>query len=725
MTLPNQGDASTQRNSDSDATQLANFLSLLIEMDIITPITSPEITPPELSKANLAIPIVEPTDRLTSPEEPSNLCVEVLSPLSPSFTPLPSPASTPPEDYDEAVIAFKHLQNLLVAPELDAFRPLVETLEQKLYALEHQIYDPTQLMSLLLPWIAELIGRKIEISREEVVQAIAPIVDSLIQERAGQNKDLMSGALAPLISSAITHQINDSPEEITQAVAPMMGKAIREQIRLEKDAMVDALYPVIGATVSKYLAEAIQSINDKIERTLSFEGIQRKIRAQFQGVSEAELILREALPCSIEAIFLIHKTSGLVIAEAQQCEGECLESEMIAGMLTAIRSFANDCIARTGGMSELSEIDYGDFKILLEAAGYCYIAVVVQGEPSPSFNRKIRRTLGSIVQHHGMAIETFEGDPVTIPNDIPTTLANLRDAYPSQQAKKNRKPAKPMALLVLAGTILSLILVPASFVKYRQMITDRIESSVSDALTSTPELAVYRLDVDARQGKVMLVGKLPNPELRQKADVVARSTVRSLAPRWSVDNEILAADVLPDPELARAEVNRITNTLNRSEGIIIVAYYIENNNVLVEGVVANAGDVGTIERAFQQIPGIQSVSTVLEVQSSLNLDIRFYFDVASAQIVPDDLGYKLSQVVSFLAEYPEKSIKIIGFSYPSDSPGETPGLALQRAIAIRDALIQRGINPERLEIMGSIDYPPGMGADHPSWLSRCVDFEVK
>jgi hypothetical protein len=41
------------------------------------------------------------------------------------------------------------------------------------------------------------------------------------------------------------------------------------------------------------MAEAIKSINEKVENTLSVEGISRKIRAKMQGVSEAELIFKE------------------------------------------------------------------------------------------------------------------------------------------------------------------------------------------------------------------------------------------------------------------------------------------------------------------------------------------------------------------------------------------------------------------------------------------------
>jgi hypothetical protein len=160
---------------------------------------------------------------------------------------------------DEAA-AFKHLQQLLIAPELVEFRPIVKSLERRLEQMEHQIYEPTELINLLLPWIAELLSRKIAESQDEVVQAIAPIIDQIIENRVKQDKLAMSTAIAPLIAAAISCQIAHSPQEIAMAIAPIMGRAIKEQIVLEQDAMVDALYPVIGSTIAKYMTEAVQAI---------------------------------------------------------------------------------------------------------------------------------------------------------------------------------------------------------------------------------------------------------------------------------------------------------------------------------------------------------------------------------------------------------------------------------------------------------------------------------
>src|SRR5919199_532290 len=239
--------------------------------------------------------------------------------------------ATAHHDVENSITLFERWQRLLLTQEVMDSRQAIAEFKKRLEGLEHQIYEPAELINLLLPLIAEILTLKVTDSREDIARAIAPVVDEMIQRRAQQDIVAISTALAPVIPEAVAKQVLNSPGALAKALGPEMGTAIKEQIMLERDAMVDALYPVIGSTISKYMAEAIQSINDKVENTFSMEGFSRKIRAKMQGISEAELIFREAMPFTVQAMFLIHKASGLVIAEVQPSDSQRLESEMVAG----------------------------------------------------------------------------------------------------------------------------------------------------------------------------------------------------------------------------------------------------------------------------------------------------------------------------------------------------------------------------------------------------------
>ncbi|WP_445627168.1 OmpA family protein [Nostoc sp. DSM 114167] len=706
------------------AVQLDNLLHLLIDLKIIESPEQSPLLPSESDNSNEYIP--EEIELLQLLPVTLEVCEAYLESDFNFHQDISNYSQTTQEELEESIEIFtefeekldnsedalQKLRDILVGYELTKINNITDKLEQKLTKIEHQIYDPKELINLLLPWISELLRLKITESREEIVQIIAPIIDETIRSRTEQNKVSMSTAIAPVIPLAISQQIIIAPEEVSDAIAPAMGRAIKKQIEIEQNIVVDALYPVIGSTIAKYMAETIRAINRQVEETLSVEGIKRKIRAKLQGVSEAELILKEALPFTIQAIFLIHKTSGLVISDIQHSHVEQLEAEMVAGMLTAIRSFANDCINQSGSITELDAIEYGTSKIILEVAGYCYLAIVVRGEPSKNFLWKMRQTFSRIIKKYGNIIEKFDGDPDLIPIEIHTLLEELKNS--DIQDKKKAK-ISPIQILVL--TFISTILIPWGIWQYRSGVIHSIENQASLALTSVPELAVYRLTVQVEHNKIKLTGRLPNQLLRQKAE----QTVKITSPNWLIDNQILLVEVPADPVLAAAEVKRVTAVLNQTNDIAISAQYIAGK-VAVEGTVNQIADAQIIANAFAQIPGVKSVSSAVRVEPP-QIEVRFYFQPDSASLMKADTAYKIQQVKLFLNQYPNKHLKIIGYS-DRIGANKSPKLALARAKAVQQALIKLGIEPYRLQVIGRTNLPPGIDVTQPLWLSRCVALEA-
>ncbi|MEG5052447.1 MULTISPECIES: OmpA family protein [unclassified Microcoleus] len=710
-----------------------------------------DVSPPETESKPSEIPHNPIVSTVSDPPETGYLDTAVASTLeSPNLLEPPAEIlGQIKQDLHEADTAMERLQNLmfgskmsdieqvknlLAENDLPGVRHLMATIDDKLGKLEHQIYEPQELIELMLPWIAEILSRKVADSREEVVKAIVPIIDEVIRAKTQENKSAMSAAIAELLPDALAQQIVNSPadianaiapeiglaikeqirldqESIAQALAPEMGKAITAQIRLERDSMVDALYPVIGSTISRYMAEAIKTINEKVSNAISVEGFKRKIRSKVQGVSEAELILKESIPFTVQAAFLIHKASGLIISEVQNSESYQLESEMVAGMLTAIRSFVNECILGPGEVSELNQIEYGDSKIMLEVAGYCYMAVVIKGEPPQSFINKLRQTVSNLILNYAKVIHEFNGDPGTIPESLHPCIKTLFDPL---QKEKSTKP--PIALAAISLAALSLILVPWGIYQYRSSVERRLEANALAALASTPELAVYRLDVAVDGKTLKLTGKLPNQELRAQAAKIAAST----APKLQLDNRILAVDVPPDPVLTAAEVQRITAVLNQKEGLSISTRY-GDRKVTVEGTVRDGADAQKIAQSLKQIPGVQSVISTVKLDP-LKITTRIYFQQGTA-ILDSTHGEIIASVKKFMDQYPQKQIKIIGHSDRTGEISTNQQLSLRRAAAVRDALVRQGADPKRLQTVGIPHPPADVEPNQPRLLSRCVVFE--
>ncbi len=740
------------RLNEEEAAQLDMFVNLLVDLEIIGSsehVFSQAVVQPskdgekannyrgEVKTPSESIPLMIMEATLETPHSLSttpNIHQQVnIEPIDTLSDYLEAEINIPPEHLEEEIITpsadpagktlgFDRLQDILFGPELTDLQNLAKRIQENLSELEAQIYEPQKLINLLLPCITELLKQKIVESQAEMVQAIAPIFDQAILRRIEQDKISMGAALSPAIPLAISQQIHDEPEEFADVLAPTMGRAMKKQVELSQDSIVDALYPIIGSTISKYLAETIRAINKQVEETLSIDGIKRKIRAKLQGVSEAELILKEAMPFAVQAIFLIHKGSGLIIADIQHSDAQQLESEMLAGMLTAIRSFANDCFTQSGSVSELDAIDYGTSKIFLEVAGYCYLALVVRGDPPKNFIGKVRQTLSQVVKDHGKLIEEFDGDPDSIPPQVPTLLESLKDD--DVDAKQRHKQPSPLVLLAL--TVLGAIFLPWGIWQYQSGVLRQTEEKTSLALASTPELSVYRLttqgdslaDAIGIRHKLKLSGRVPNQYLRTKAEEIVKTT----APNWLIDNHILSVEIPADPVLAAAEVNRVIKVLNQTDGTAISAKYVAGK-VVVDGIISRTSDAKTINLAFEQIPGVTLVSSTVQVQP-LQIDVQFYFEPNSSTLTPGDLKSKIEQVKVFLEQHPQKSLKISGYSYDINGSGAAQHIALERSQTVRKALIERGIEQSRLQAMGTTDLPPGINLTQEASLRRCVLLEL-
>jgi outer membrane protein OmpA-like peptidoglycan-associated protein len=596
----------------------------------------------------------------------------------------------------------------------------LKRLEEKISDLKVQIEEdkgstfenPAYLLQQLTPLIDEAIRQRSAADKAKMGAAIGQILPTAIAHEIQHSPATIAKAIAPELALAIQEQIELDPTALSAALGSQMGDAIKNQVVLERDAMVDALYPVIGNTISKYMMEVVKSINEKVESTLSPSGLRRKILAKLQGVSEAELILQESLEYKIQAVLLIHKASGLVIRELQPAPDFKIEADMLAGMLTAISSFVNDCMGEPNSNSELHEIDYNASKILLEIAGYCYLAVIVKGVPSKRFIDKIRETLGQIVLKSGKAIASYNGDADTIPKTVDLCL----DSLIQLESPANQKQKFPTAMVAILGAII----IPLGFIGYRSYIADRIEAKTAAALDRVPELSIYQVTPRVDRGELTLNGRLPNEYLRQQAETVARQT----APDWTIKNQIVAVEVPADPIRTAGEVERVTWIYNQKPGVAIAAKHDFNSKAIaVTGVVTEVRDVEQLTQALKKIPGITTITSTVQIRPVL--ETRLYFDLNSSSINSGENVSKLRLVRQFLDRNLGVHLKIIAHTDNTGEAKRNQQLSLQRAQSVRQALMAEGVNPSRLQIQAaSLTLPPGITPEQPLWLSRSVRFEV-
>ena len=216
-------------------------------------------------------------------------------------------------------------------------------------------------------------------------------------------------------------------DALITAITPVLGDVIRQKIRDSREEMIEALYPIIGQLLGRAVAEAIRdlarTVDTRMRMSFDPQTVMRRLRARMAGVSESTLALRDALPFSVTELFLIHRESGLLLRHLSGEPEGAADSDLISGMLTAIRDFTYDAFGR-GQEGQLDEIQYGTRRILIEASQHAYLAVVVDGIEPASFRATMRDRVIAFENRYFEALSGYDGNAARFA-PVDTTLTSL------------------------------------------------------------------------------------------------------------------------------------------------------------------------------------------------------------------------------------------------------------------------------------------------------------
>jgi hypothetical protein len=263
-------------------------------------------------------------------------------------------------------------------------------------------------------------------------------------------------------------QLNDV-ERLAEKIKPSLGPAIHAAVRESSDSMIDALHPIVGRLVARAVGEAIRElarrIDEQMRTALHIKSMARRVQARVAGISDSELTLRDALPFQVLELFLIHRETGLLLSSLTQEPMPASDSDVISGMLTAIRDFTENAFGR-GEEGELDEVQYGDKRILIESGRYSYMAVVIEGVEPGGFRSQVREKLLDIEQKFATELRQYDGNAtrfVTIQrmlhmlmHKMTTSTSQLRQVVPLVERPPTLRLAWSvrMTLLLLGCTVL-------------------------------------------------------------------------------------------------------------------------------------------------------------------------------------------------------------------------------------------------------------------------------
>jgi hypothetical protein len=272
------------------------------------------------------------------------------------------------------------------------------------------------------------------------ISQVDPSLENLREILFGQEVARLEGELDDLERSLTDR------DALIAIISPILGDAIRRQVRDARQEMIEALYPIIGQVVARAVSESIRDLARNIDAQMrvSFGPgvIWRRLRARMSGVSSAEMALRESLPFEVAEIFLIHRETGLLLRHISADADASPDSDLISGMLTAIRDFAQQAFGQ-GREGQLEEIQYAERRILIEAAQCAYLAVVVDGVEPPGFRADMRGRVIEVDHRYARLLRHYDGDP--------TPLAAVDSSLRPLMAVPEARELSPVQKRVLAG----------------------------------------------------------------------------------------------------------------------------------------------------------------------------------------------------------------------------------------------------------------------------------
>ncbi len=200
------------------------------------------------------------------------------------------------------------------------------------------------------------------------------------------DKSLLSGKVNPIIEEHMTFLRHNFPKEYSSIV----NRIIEQKLKDSQQEILDVVYPVMGKMINKYINLQFQQLKESIDARINFifsrQGMVRHLRNRILGIDSADLMLASLDVPILEEIFVIQKDTGLMLGSAALYPS--VNRDVVAGMLTAIKSFVEDAFEREN--EDLEMIQYGTYRILIQTYPFYYFAMALSGSVSSAESERLR-----------------------------------------------------------------------------------------------------------------------------------------------------------------------------------------------------------------------------------------------------------------------------------------------------------------------------------------------
>ena len=238
--------------------------------------------------------------------------------------------------------------------------------------------------------------------------------------------------IAERVQPLVDRKIDYVREHFPELFGHVMAQTIKKQIQESQDEMIDALYPIIGKLIRKFLAKELERLVERVDESIndafSWQSWRRRIVGWFKGESAGDQVIRDIARAEVEEVFIVDKDSGLLAGSWSR--QEMADQDMVAGMLTAIKSFVES--AFQGGAQDLETIEYETYKILLHNFHTFYVAVIVSGVVSADYKSQLSDFVMALEERHRLQTR------VDITDEVVQRNSEMLKAYFNEFGSENQ-----------------------------------------------------------------------------------------------------------------------------------------------------------------------------------------------------------------------------------------------------------------------------------------------
>lgn len=227
--------------------------------------------------------------------------------------------------------------------------------------------------------------------------------------------------LAERVNPILEKRIERIKSNFEQELGTQVNQRIEIKLEASKEQLLNVIYPVLGQMIRKFVTYQFQLLKDSIDAQLnqvfSSRGLLGQLRSRLFGIKSSDMVLRDLDKPMIQEVYVIQRDSELLLGSYSR--EQMIDKDMVAGMLTAIKSFVEDAFQRE--KEELERIEYGNYIILIQNFFSYYIAVALTGSLSSSERAHIVEHLAAFASEY-MGDQSMENVTDTLNQSISSAL---------------------------------------------------------------------------------------------------------------------------------------------------------------------------------------------------------------------------------------------------------------------------------------------------------------